>query len=230
MSFAAIMAPTTIVFDIETGPLPYEQIEALAPEFEAPVNYKDPDKIAAAIEAKREAWLSKAALSPLTGQVLAIGVLADGVYTALLGPESDVISAFWSMISKTSTLVGFNSHRFDIPFLVKRSWAIGIAPPAGLIGRRSIDSIDLMEMWQMGDRNEFTSLDTVARFLGVGAKTGSGAHFAELMKFDESAALDYLENDIHLTAKVAERLGINIGSATAFAETATAGSNADEDY
>lgn len=224
------MAPTTIVFDIETGPLPFDLIESLAPEFEAPSNYKDPEKIAAAIDAKRDAWLSKAALSPLTGQVLAIGVLADGVYTALLGPEADVISSFWSMIGKTSTLVGFNSHRFDIPFLVKRSWSLGIDPPAGLIGRRSIDSIDLMEMWQMGDRNEFTSLDTVARFLGAGAKTGSGAHFAELLKFDSAAALDYLENDIHLTAKVAERLGVNIGSPAGFAATATAGSNADEDY
>jgi pyruvate/2-oxoglutarate dehydrogenase complex dihydrolipoamide dehydrogenase (E3) component len=58
----------------------------------------------------------------------------------------------------------------------------------------------------------------------------SGAHFAELMKFDESAALAYLENDILLTAKVAERLGINIGSATGFAATASAGTNTDEDY
>ena len=222
MSFAAIIAPTTIVFDIETGPLPFDLIESLAPEFEAPSNYKDPEKIAAAIDAKRDAWLSKAALSPLTGQVLAIGMLIDGEYQALLGEESAVISQFWNMLTGSTALIGFNSHRFDLPFLVRRSWAHGIVPPR-VHSRGFPMSTDLMEMWQMGDRQEFVSLDTVARFLGVGAKTGSGAHFAELMKFDESAALDYLENDIRITAAVAERLGVNIGSATGFAATATGG-------
>jgi predicted PolB exonuclease-like 3'-5' exonuclease len=216
------MAPTTIVFDIETGPLPFDQISALAPEFEAPSNYKDPEKIAAAIEAKRDAWLARAALSPLTGQVLAIGMLIDGEYHALIGEESGVISQFWNVLTGSTTLIGFNSHRFDLPFLVRRSWAHGLVPPR-VHDRGYPRSTDLMEVFQQGDRQEFTSLDTVAKFLGVGAKNGSGAHFAELMKFDESAALAYLENDIHLTAKVAERLGINIGSATGFAATAPGG-------
>jgi len=209
--FAAIREPQVIVFDIETGPRPLHEIESLMPEFEAPTNYKDPAKIAEAIEAKRNAWLEKAALSPLTGKVLAIGMLIDGEYLALYGDESNVIHKFWAMLAKGTVLVGFNSNRFDLPFLVRRSWSLGITPTRQSNGRSYGQSIDLMEIWQQGDRQEFTSLDTVAKFLGCGAKTGSGAQFAELMKFDEGAALEYLENDVMLTARVAERLGFDVG-------------------
>jgi hypothetical protein len=48
----------------------------------------------------------------------------------------------------------------------------------------------------------------------VGAKTGcephgppSGAKFGQLWQSDRAKAVDYLRNDLHLTAKVAEVLG-----------------------
>lgn len=213
--FAAIREPNVIVFDIETGPRPVAEIESLMPEFDAPANYKDPAKIAEVIDGKRAAWIEKAALSPLTGQVLAIGALIDGTYcdqvVDAVNDERDTIEWFWSLVGKNTLLVGFNSNRFDLPFLFRRSWALGITPPLSHRPFRSTGSIDLMEAWQMGDRQEFVSLDTVAKFLGVGAKTGSGAHFAELMKFDVEAALRYLENDVMLTAKVGDRLGFDVG-------------------
>jgi DNA polymerase elongation subunit (family B) len=245
--FAAIREPNVIVFDIETGPRPVAEIESLMPEFEAPANYKDPVKIAEVIDAKRAAWIEKAALSPLTGRVIAIGALIDGIYSSQVvepfAEERDLIAHFWSLLGKNTLLVGFNSNRFDLPFLFRRSWALGITPPPRFSGRGFGGSLDLMEAWQMGDRNEFVSLDTVAKFLGCGAKTGSGAHFAELMKFDVALALRYLENDVMLTARVATRLGFDVGLAdespeiaeaksapgpTAGAETST--SVVDDDY
>lgn len=221
--FAAICEPNVIVFDIETGPRPAAEIELLMPEFEAPANYKDAAKIAEVIEIKRAAWIEKAALSPLTGQVLAIGALIEGEYkdNASMADEREVIEWFWSLLGKNTLLVGFNSNRFDLPFLFRRSWALGITPPPRFSGRGFAGSLDVMEAWQMGDRQEFVSLDTVAKFLGFGGKTGSGAHFAELMKFDVWAALRYLENDVMLTARVAQRLGFDVGIPDESPELAT---------
>ena len=72
----------TILFDIETAPLPESELAALVPPFDpAEVrtgNLKDPDKIAAKLaEAEanhRRDFIERAALDPLTGRVLAIGL------------------------------------------------------------------------------------------------------------------------------------------------------------
>ena len=62
-----------LIFDIETGALPLEQIKALGimPTFKAPANYKDPEKIKAK-EAEHEAEvMDRAALDPTISKVLA---------------------------------------------------------------------------------------------------------------------------------------------------------------
>lgn len=73
----------TIFFDIETGPLPENELAALMPPFDPSEvktgNIKDPEKIAAKIaEAEvnhKRDFIEKAALDPLTGRVVAIGLL-----------------------------------------------------------------------------------------------------------------------------------------------------------
>src|SRR5687767_1701747 len=65
------------IFDIETVPLSGARLALLEPEHEAPGNFKDPEKIAAAIAEKSRLWREKAALSPLTGRVAMIGMGAD---------------------------------------------------------------------------------------------------------------------------------------------------------
>ena len=52
------------------------------------------------------------------------------------------------------------------------------------------------------------SLDAIAKHLGVGAKNGNGADFAKLWQKDRAKAVEYLRNDVQLTAKVAEVLGV----------------------
>ena len=73
----------TLIFDIETGPLPENELLAMMPAFDpADVksgNLKDPAKIAEKIaEAEanhRRDFIGRAALDPLTGRVVAIGVM-----------------------------------------------------------------------------------------------------------------------------------------------------------
>ena len=83
LTSAATKIMNTIVFDIETGPLPESELAAVMPPFDpAEVktgNLKDPEKVAAKIaEAEanhRRDFFDKAALDPLTGRVVAVGVM-----------------------------------------------------------------------------------------------------------------------------------------------------------
>lgn len=198
------------IFDIETGPLPDAQLDALTPPFSAPANYKDPEKISSWQAEAKARWKERAALSAMTGKVLAIGY--QGVLNAPnvdARDESVMIRRFWDELRFAESLVGFCCRSFDIPFLVQRSFILGIPVPVTLFEGRylSRDIIDLQEVWLCFSRErEGASLDAVCRACGIGGKTGSGADFARLFATDKEAALRYLKDDIELTWKLSERL------------------------
>ena len=225
---------TATVFDIETGPLPESELAALVPPFDpAEVktgNLKDPDKIAAklaeAAANHRRDFFERAALDPLTGRVVAIGLLAGGEMKnaegkmeprqcVILGHEDEAqtLREFWLVcrgrMGRINPMVGFNTHLFDLPFLIRRSWKHGIAVPFGIRRGRywGEEMVDVREAWQLGDRQARGSLDSIARHLGVGTKNGDGKAFAELWRKDRERAEAYLRNDLELTAKVAVALG-----------------------
>ncbi|MBI5386780.1 MAG: ribonuclease H-like domain-containing protein [Verrucomicrobia bacterium] len=224
----------TIFFDIETGPLPEGELAALLPPFDpAEVktgNLKDSDKIAAKIadaEASHRAdFFDKAALDPLTGRVLAVGLLyADSREFLVLGNrtngtegtnegEAELLREFWDVcrgdLGRINQMVGFNTWQFDLPFLFRRSWKHRVPVPPGLRRGRywAEQLIDLREIWQLGDRQARGSLDAVAKHLGVGAKNGDGHNFAKLWQSDRAKAVEYLRNDVELTRKVAEAMGV----------------------
>lgn len=215
----------TIIYDIETGALPESELTALLPPFDpAEVktgNLKDPDKIAAKIaEAEanhRRDFLEKAALDPLTGRVVAIGLLyPDSGEFVVIGhdDEAATLREFWlttkGEMGRINEMVGFNSNGFDLPFLIRRSWRHRVPVPFGIRRGRywSDEMVDLRDAWQLGDRQARGSLDSIAKHLGVGAKNGNGADFAALWQSDRAKALAYLKNDLELTARVAEALGV----------------------
>ena len=229
------------VFDIETGPLAdTEALAAMIPPFDpAEVktgNLKDPEKIAAKISeaesAHYETGLAKAALSAMTGEVLAIGLLDDDPHDPRERPhvltvtpsytETDLLWEFWDwiadMLADGKRVVGHNLFGFDLPFLIRRSWAKNVTIPEPCLpqsGRYwSNQFVDTMRHYCLGDSREFVKLDTLAKWLGVGAKTEGigGGHFAELFRSADPGARDkaiaYLENDVVLTHAVAKKLGV----------------------
>jgi predicted PolB exonuclease-like 3'-5' exonuclease len=204
------MTMNTIIFDIETAPLPESEVKHLEPEFEAPGNIKDPDKIKAAIAAKRESWLNKLALDPVTGSVCAIGWMTTEPDIALStgAGEGVLIDEFWQRFRlhfDNTQFVGFNIFRFDLPFLIRRSWKLDIeVPPNVYHGRYFSDSfVDLMNIYALGNREQTISLDNLSKFLGVGQKSGSGKDFHKLTRDEQRK---YLANDLTLTKACAERL------------------------
>ena len=200
-----------VFFDIETMPLAKEELAADMPYFEAPKTYKDEAKIEAYIEKKRDEYITKAALSPITGRVLAIGVKTEGDRGVFdYNDEKHTLKEFWKYFRHNSATcwVGHNSNTFDWPYLIKRSWKFNLTIPTGIKdGRWYRSNIqDTMELFTGGAYGERISLDRLGKFFGVGAKNGEGKHFAEMYFADKAKAIDYLYNDLDLTEAVWERM------------------------
>jgi hypothetical protein len=204
----------TIVFDIETGPLPEAELLAVMPVFDPSEvktgNLKDPAKIAeklAEAEANhRRDFIERAALDPLSGRVVAIGVLLVSPHPGPLSKldlpssaerekkfliiahedEAQMLREFWLLVrgdmGRINPLVGFNIFGFDLPFLFKRSWKHRVPVPFGLRRGRYWDDqiLDLREAWQLGDRQAKGSLDAIAKHLGVGSKLAAPAANGEI--------------------------------------------------
>ena len=213
-------------------------------------NMKDASKIAAKIEESRQKFETakanvtenievarakarqefkdKAALSPMTGRVLAIGwihgetstygfeFISDNPIASVY--EKELIENFLSMadavISDSGSLIGHNIIGFDLPFLLRRRLKHGIQPPwtikNAITQYRPANLIDTMREWQMGSRFEtFVKLDSLAAFFECQRKTGDGKDFAK--KFfgsieELTEAMDYMRNDVQMTLEVAERM------------------------
>lgn len=249
-----------LIFDIETGPLPLDELMALCPPFdESPFqpsefdpasvkigNLKDPGKIAdkiaearqwheaeqarlpATLEAARAAhaaeFVGRAALSPRTGRVEAIGLMSSlGVFGVISGDECDILSAFWAKVEKCASqnrkLIGHNIFGFDLPFLVFRSWLLEVDVPMELIlpQDRYYNSqifTDTMTRWGRGSRSiPYIGLEEVAFSFGYPGKPEgvTGADFSRLWRGtpeDRAKAEAYLLNDLQMTASIARRMQI----------------------
>lgn len=209
-----------IYFDIETSPMRGAELMAQMPPFDPESvkvgNIKDPAKIQAKIDESRAnyetEYVNNAALDPLTGIVAAIGYkLEDGPVEFLLGEEAQVLKDFWKAVIERGfgvphRMVGFNICKFDLPFLIRRSWKHRLHVPKVIrSGRYWGDCVvDLRDVWSLGEYQAKGSLDSIARHLGVGAKNGDGSKFADLLLSDKEAALNYLRNDVEMVEKIAD--------------------------
>lgn len=204
-----------IVFDCESAGCSEQEAQQFMPEFEAPSNYKDETKIAAAIAEKKKVWLAETALNPLTARVMVIGLMVSDTFV-LIGPpasESEILYEFWDAIQDVNDIhkiIGFNICNFDLPLLCRSSYRLGVPIPKSLRDGRywSRQVVDLRDLWTLGDRQAPGSLDTIAKYLNVGAKTGSGKDFAALWASDREKAIEYLKNDLSLTSAIARKLGV----------------------
>jgi len=208
-----------LAFDIETGPAE----NALSYFFRSEVklgNLKDPNKIEAKLAEAEDEFLDKAALSPITGKVLAVG-LTDGevheVLTYVSEKEiiTETLERIGSQLMQQRPVVGWNIIKFDFPFLFKRAMMLGVLWPKHIWdlkkGYAHSQIIDLMRYWNMGDWKEMTKMDTVNRFLcGFGKPSGvTGADFARLFNGtpeEREKAIDYALNDVKILDSLTRKM------------------------
>ena len=203
-----------LFLDIETGPA--ANAFDFKPEFEAPKNLRDPEKIRAALEEKEREWADCLALSAITGRILAVGVMNQNQKMNLFADvdEKTLLWSLWSHLAEFEhdqpRLVGWNIIGFDLPFLQRRSWVHNIPTPGWVFpqGRLSNYHTDLMRVWCGENSQDRVKFDTVARWLGLGGKTDpeGGKNFAKLWKEDRMKAIEYLTRDVDLTRQVADRM------------------------
>jgi DNA polymerase elongation subunit (family B) len=226
-----------VVFDVETGPLDDDLIQSMfvpksKEEFVGAQRWK-PETV----DAKYSEYLtsalsefkSKAALKAISGTVLAIGykslekTLIHGVGESIAGivlDEREVINRFWNnyknLRESSRNIIGFNIEGFDLPFLVQRSFILGITVPRSLFQNlRYLDSIfvDLRKVWCAGQWNGEGTLDQICKACGLGSKSEGevkGANFYEYWRCsqeDREKAKGYLVNDLDMTWALADRLG-----------------------
>lgn len=198
---------------------------------------------AAARNAHVEKFTEKAALSATSGCVKAVGMWFDTSEHPLINcvdasvgedvsrqeaelpmtvgfwnSEEKLIGFFWGVIASNAShsAAGHNIHGFDLPFLVRRSWILGVEVPdsiwaPGQYGRYfNPRFIDTMQRWGCGSR-DFVKLDEIDRALGHQGKPDdcTGADFARLFDNggeDRLKALLYLRNDLAMTRRVAEAM------------------------
>lgn len=171
-----------------------------------------------------ELFKADAALSPKTGEVLCIGCCStDTLKTHVIertnNLEVTVLREFWALYreceSKNVRMAGLNIFRFDLPFLIKRSWAIDLDVPPTVLNVYdkwcSFNPIfvDLRNVWQMGDRQCKSSFDEIGAVLRTGGKAmGNGKAFHLLWEKQRDAAMKYLINDVRQPAEWCRRVGI----------------------
>lgn len=128
-------------------------------------------------------------LSPLTGQIVAIGVLdyekiKGGVYfqaggekmeenqndgiNYMAGSEKEILEKFWNVASRYSEFVSFNGRGFDAPYLMLRSAVYKIKPTKDLMSNRYLSS-------QKFDCKHYDLMDLLS-FYGVTQNRGRGLH------------------------------------------------------
>lgn len=204
-------------WDLETGPESDERLAKMKPEFLPDARLVDPEKIKASIKNKEADWKERAALSAMTGKILAVTLAGnDEEPEFVTGDEHALIERVLSEICDPALSVyTWNGANFDIPFLLQRA-AINNIPAFKALttkfrGRYYFCEhfTDALQVWNMSHQHVAGSgLGAVALALGVGEKNGDGKDFAELLKSDPAKAEAYAVNDVNLLRKIVTRLGI----------------------
>lgn len=175
----------TIIFDIETVGEDFDAMKDVdQQEFTKKLRRN------ASTEEEFEKLLAEAkdrmALSPLTGEVVAVGVMdadtgegavyyqspgteqkevaVDGVKLVAL-TEEEMLRKFWEVVAVADVVVGFNSRPFDAWWLNVRSAVHRIRP-----------SVDLMDGRYLYQQRGVKHVDLMDQLTGYGAARGGSLH------------------------------------------------------
>ena len=204
----------TIALDIET--IPNTSAIPLLPEPEVTDSRrKDPDKIAAHLDAKRAKQRADMALDPTTGRICSFAiteisgneqefyrVIPAAIISSCVcidaesdGAEAEIVAELLGILALPELrIVTWDGMRFDLPYIYKRAMLLSFfgsvpagVPPLTYWTKRysTTPHCDLAKVWT--DGAGFIKLDTVARLMfgGEGKIEIDFTDFPELIKTEE---------------------------------------------
>jgi hypothetical protein len=201
-----------VFLDIETEGVRMD--EEYMPEFTAPVNYKDPDKVLAYVEKKREDFLRGLALDLDHARIRAIG-LAKGLKSepkAYLvsddASEKEALEFFWFQASGRM-LSGYNIRGFDLPILLRRSWdlrvPVGIPIDTGRYSRSVYDIMQVLYHEGYGPGPRYRGLKEVCRLYGI-PNPLPDMDGSKVKDMDDEMLEKYVANDVRMVQRLAAKM------------------------
>ena len=177
-----------IVVDIETIGFDFEVFEQKTQEYL--LKYAESDE-------GREEIKKKLGLSPLTGEIVTIGMLNPETQKGIVlfqnkseetisfeenglryssGTEKEILEKFWELVKNYDQVITFNGRSFDGPFLSLRSAKHEIHPAKNLFGYRYNHKThcDLLEQLTFYGATRRYTLDFYAKFFGIKSSKDEG--------------------------------------------------------
>ncbi len=198
-----------LFFDIETEGNP--EVFDMMPEPQAPANYKDADKIAAYVAEKKIEQQNSAALDADYGRIIAIGY-TDGVLdrattmTKYVMSEKEMLKEFWKLYRATNGIsCGYNIIGFDLPYILRRSFALGVKPSImpKLAKYQTYPTIDLMGI--LYNWGQAKSLKFVCKRYGI-ENTLPDLDGSKVKDMDQETLIKYSINDVKLTVDLYKKM------------------------
>lgn len=209
-----------LIIDIET----YRNVDNLPflkykmGDIQPPANYKDPEKIAQYKAEQTVKLYEKAALSPLTGKIILIGMYSERASFLTTMPisleldpyfmnEQTMLAKFWDILDNNADIiVSYNGKQFDMPFIYARSLLVGVKPTVAwndLCNKyNNRIHIDLFQMLGEGRLQEWAyligatnTLDSEGNMVGKWFEQG-----------DYQSVIDHCHADLLNTFAVAEKV------------------------
>jgi len=186
---------STLVFDIETIGEDWDKIDKITQDYLtrwAKRESFDSDVFQAKVRDIKEGL----GFSPLTGEVVALGILdvkqdkgavyfqapdrnfqdfeEEGIKFKTMS-EQEILQSFWEIAKKYSEFISFNGRSFDVPYLMIRSAIHKIRPSKNLMSNRYANyqdsaalHIDLLEQFTFyGAVRKKPSLHLLCRAFGI---------------------------------------------------------------
>ncbi|HVZ11205.1 MAG TPA: ribonuclease H-like domain-containing protein [Candidatus Paceibacterota bacterium] len=210
-----------LIFDIETVGSDFDGLDGTSQE----LLMKEVET-----DEERQAVRDSLGLSPLTGRIVAIGVLnpdsgkgclfyqrqndeqeetLDVITYMPCADEAEILNKFWETAAKYDQLITFNGHSFDCPYVMIRSATNKIKPPVNLMGYRFGDRphFDLYDkLCNFGAVRFKRSLHLWCQAFGIESPKGDGTSGADVDRlFKEKKCRDiaiYCAGDIKATARL----------------------------
>ncbi|MBI5474453.1 MAG: ribonuclease H-like domain-containing protein [Ignavibacteriae bacterium] len=209
-----------VVFDIETLGYPLDSFDEKQQEYLLKFSKTDEERIEA---------IQKLALTPLTGHIIAIGMLNpdshhgkvwfapeaqesfcsdDGMIEFVSASEKDMLEQFWQAVAHFEQFITFNGRSFDCPFIMLRSAVLGVTPTRNLIPYRysHVEHCDLLEQLTFYNAFRKFNLDFYCKSFGIKSPKSEGITGLDLGPLYDAGHFreiaEYCIGDVKATAEL----------------------------